>query len=181
MGFLGGKRFRGVVLLLVVAGSAGLSACSYTFDEAGLATGPPASTFRPAPPPPLTADPALAKEQASNQTQLDKILGPRPSNLVIGASGGLSGDGHGTSLPAVPSGRYKLTAGCAGVTEAALLIAQPGQKGGTNHELPLKCGTASSMTVDLRAGQLLTQLVPTTTEPGRAAVAGFWMVPAPRK
>jgi hypothetical protein len=74
-----------------------------------------------------------------------------------------------------------VTAACAGVTEAALLIAQPGQREGTNHELALKCGTASSMTVDLRAGQLLTQLVPTTTEPGDAAVAGFWIVPAPQK
>ncbi|MFC7850898.1 hypothetical protein ACFUTU_20755 [Arthrobacter sp. NPDC057388] len=138
-------------------------------------------TSRPAPPPPPTVDSALAKAQAINQTQLDKILGPRPSDLVIGTSGGLTGDGHGTSLPAVPSGRYKVTAACAGVTEAALLIAQPGQREGTNHELALKCGTASSMTVDLRAGQLLTQLVPTTTEPGDAAVAGFWIVPAPQK
>lgn len=178
MGFLGGKQVRGMALFLVLASSAGaLSACAYTDDEAGPATAPPASTSR-RPPPPPTADPALANEQARNQTQLDRILGPRPSNLVIGASGGLSGDGHGTSLPAIPSGRYKVTAACAGVTEAALLITQPDRRGGTSHELALKCGKAKTMTVNLKAGQVLSHLVPTTTEPGEAAVAGFWMVPA---
>jgi hypothetical protein len=71
-----------------------------------------------------------------------------------------------------------VTSACVGVTDAALLIAQPDRRGGTNHELALKCGTASSMTVNLEVGQVFAHLVPMTTEPGTAAVAGFWMVPA---
>jgi hypothetical protein len=177
MGFLGGKHVRSMTLLLVLASSAGaLSACAYTDDEA--AERHPV-TSRPAPPPPRTADPALAKEQASNQAQLDKILGPKPSDLVLGGSGGLGGDGHRTSLPGIPEGRYKVTSACVGVTDATLLIAQPDRRGGTNHELALKCGTASSMTVNLEVGQVFAHLVPMTTEQGTAAVAGFWMVAAP--
>lgn len=175
MWFLGGKQIRGLTLLLVLACSAGaLSACAYTDDEAAA----PPVTSRPAPPPRPTADPAVAREQANNQAQLDRILGPSPSDLVLGGSGGLGGDGHRTSLPGIPQGRYKVTSACVGVSDAALLIAQPDRRGGTNHELALKCGTASSMTVNLEAGQVLTHLVPMTTEPGGAAVAGFWMVPA---
>ncbi|MFC9352870.1 hypothetical protein [Arthrobacter sp. NPDC057013] len=179
MGFLGGKRVRGMVLLLVVASSAGLSACSYTDDEAGLATAPPASTSRPAPPPPPKADPALAEKQAANQSQLDRILGPRPAALVFGGSGGLGGDGHRTSLSGIPGGRYKVTSACVGITDATLLIAQPDSRGGTTHELALKCGTASTMTVNLDVGKVFAHLVPMTTERSNAAVAGFWMVPAP--
>ncbi|MET3934381.1 hypothetical protein [Arthrobacter sp. OAP107] len=156
-----------------------MSACAYTDDEAGPATAPPASTSRPAPPPPPTANPALAQEQASNQTQLDRLLGPRPSDLVLGGSGGLVGDGHRTSLPGIPKGRYKVTSACVGVSDAALLITQPDRRGGSSHEPALKCGTASSMTVNLEVGQVFAHLVPMTTEPGTAAVAGFWMVPAP--
>jgi hypothetical protein len=169
-----------MALLLVLAGPAGvLSACTYTDDEAASATASSPVTSRPAPPPPPTADPALAKEQASNQTQLDPLLGPRPSSLVLGGSGGLGGDGHRTSLPGIPKGRYKVTSACVGVTDAALLIAQPDRRGGTSHELALKCGTASSMTVDFEVGKVFAHLVPMTTEPGTAAVAGFWMVPGP--
>ncbi|MDQ1058309.1 hypothetical protein QFZ23_002210 [Arthrobacter globiformis] len=180
MWFIGGKHVRGMTLLLVMASLAGvLSACAYTDDEAAPATASPPVPSRPAPPPPPTADPALAKEQASNQTQLDQLLGPRPSDLVLGSSGGLGGDGHRTSLPGIPEGRYKVTSACVGVTDAALLIAQPDRRGGSSHELALKCGTARSMTVNLEAGQVFAHLVPMTTEPGTAAVAGFWLVPAP--
>jgi hypothetical protein len=180
MGFLGGKRVRGIALLLVLASSAGaLGACTYTDDEPTPATASPPVTSRPAPPPPPTADPALAKEQAGNQAQLDQLLGPRPSSLVLGGSGSLGGDGHRTSLPGIPKGRYKVTSACVGVTDAALLIAQPDRRGGSSHELALKCGTARSMTVNLEVGQVFAHLVPMTTEPGSAAVAGFWMVPAP--
>jgi hypothetical protein len=35
------------------------------------------------------------------------------------------------------------------------------------------------MTVNLEAGQVFAHLVPRTTESGSAAVAGFWLVPAP--
>ena len=88
MGFFGGNRVRGMALVLALASSAGvLSACAYTDDEAAT----PPATSRPAPPPPPTADPALAEKQASNQVQLDRILGPRPSELVLGGSGGLGG------------------------------------------------------------------------------------------
>jgi hypothetical protein len=180
MGFIGGKRVRGTTLLLVLVSSAGvLNACAYADDEAGPATARPPVTSRPALLPQPAADPALAEEQASNEAQLNRILGPKPSDLVLGGSGGLSGDGHRTSLPGIPSGRYKVTSTCAGVREAALLIAQPDRKGGTNHELALKCGTAASMTVNLEAGQVIAHLVPTTTEPDSPAVAGFRIVPAP--
>jgi hypothetical protein len=180
MWFIGGKHVRGMTLLLVLASSAGvLSACAYTDDdEASPATASPPATSRLAPLPPPSADPVLAKEQASNQTQLDQLLGPRPSALVLAGSGGLSGDGHRTSLPGIPKGRYKVTAACVGVTDAALLIAQPDRRGGSSHELALKCGTARSMTVNLEVGQVFAHLVPMTTEPGSGAVAGFWMVPA---
>ena len=179
MGFLGGKRAGGMALLLVLAGSAGaLSACAYTDDEAGPVTAPPASTSRTAPPRQPTADPALAREQASNQTQLDRILGPRPSDLVLGGSGGLSGDGHRTSLSGLPKGSYMVTSSCVGVTEASLLIAQPDRRGGTNYELALKCGRTGGMIVNLETGPVFAHLVPSTTEGRRAAVAGFWMVPA---
>ncbi|WP_395403891.1 hypothetical protein ACHMXB_06755 [Arthrobacter sp. UC242_113] len=176
MGFIGGKRVRAMALLLVLASSAGaLSACAYTFDEAA----PPPATSRPAPPPPPTADPALAEKQASNEVQLDRILGPRPFDLVLGGSGGIGGDGHRTSLPGIPHGRYKVTSACVGITDASLLLAQPDRRGGSaTYELALKCGTTSTMTVNLEAGQVFAHLVPMTTEPG-AAVAGFWMVPAP--
>jgi hypothetical protein len=121
----------------------------------------------------------LAEKEASNQVKLDRILGPRPSDLVLGGSGGLGSDGHRTSLPGVPQGRYKVTSACVGITDAALLITQPDRRGGSTRELALKCGTASTMTVNLAAGQVLTHLVPMTTEPDSAAVAGFWMIPAP--
>ena len=179
MGFLGGKRVRGMTLLLVLASSASvLSACTYTDDEAGPATVAPASTSRPATPRQTTADPALAREQASNQAQLDRILGPTPPDLVLGGSGGLGGDGHRTSLPGLPKGSYRVTSSCVGVAEAALLIAQPDRRGGTNYELELKCGTAGGMIVNLETSRVFAHLVPTTTEERRAAVAGFWMVPA---
>ncbi|MFE4837927.1 hypothetical protein ACFRAU_24995 [Arthrobacter sp. NPDC056691] len=156
-----------------------MNACAYTDDETTSATAAAPVISRPAPPPPPTADPALAGKQASNQTQLEKILGPRPSALVLGGSGGLGGDGYRTSLPGIPQGRYQVTSACVGVSDAALFIAQPDRRGGTTHELALKCGTASTMTVDLATGQVLTHLVPMTTEPGGSAVAGFWLVPAP--
>lgn len=35
------------------------------------------------------------------------------------------------------------------------------------------------MTVNLETGRVFAHLVPTTTEPGSGAVAGFWLVPAP--
>jgi hypothetical protein len=180
MGFIGGKHVRGITLLLVLASSTGvLSACAYMDDEASPETASPPVTSRPVPPPLPTADPALAKEQASNQTQLDRILGPKPSDLVLGGTGGLGGDGHRTSLPGIPKGRYKVTSACVGVSDAALLLAQPDNRGGSSHELALKCGAARSMTVNLEVGQVFAHLVPMTTEPGTAAVAGFWMVPAP--
>jgi hypothetical protein len=178
MGFNGGKLVGGMTLVLILAISAeALTACVYTDDEAGPATTPPASTSRTAPP---TADPALARELASNQTQLDRILGPRPSDLVLGGSGGLSGDGHRTSLPGLPKGSYLVTSSCVGgVTEASLLIARPDRRGGTNYELELKCGRTGGMIVKLETGPVFAHLVPTTTVERRAAVAGFWMVPAP--
>jgi hypothetical protein len=175
MGLSGGKQVSGLAFFLALASSAGaLGACAYTDDEAAA----PPATSRPAPPPPPTADPALAEKVAGNQVQLDRILGPRPADLVLGGSGGLGSDGHRTSLPGIPHGRYKVTSACVGITDAALLVAQPDRRGGSTQELALKCGTASTMTVNLEAGQVLTHLVPMTTEPG-AAVAGFWMVPAP--
>lgn len=180
MGFIRGKHVRGITLLLVLAGSAGgLCACAYTDDEPTPETTPPPVTSRPVPAPPPTAHPALAKEQASNQMQLDRILGPKPSDLVLGGTGGLGGDGHRTSLPGIPKGHYKVTSACVGVSDAALLLAQPDHRGGSSHELALKCGTASSMTVNPEVGQVFAHLVPMTTEPGTAAVAGFWIVPAP--
>jgi hypothetical protein len=72
-----------------------------------------------------------------------------------------------------------VTSACVGVSNAALLIAQPDRRGGTNYELELKCGRTGGMLVNLEAGQVRAHLVPMTTEPGGAAVAGFWMVPAP--
>jgi hypothetical protein len=175
MGFIGGKQVSGLTFFLILASCAGaLSACAYTDDEVDASP----ATSRPAPPPPPTADPTLAEKQASNQVQLDRILGPRPSDLVLGGSGGLGGDGHRASSPGIPHGRYKVTSACVGITDAALLIAQPNNRGGSTHELALKCGTTSTMTVNLEAGQVLTHLVPMTTEPV-GAVAGFWMVPAP--
>lgn len=45
--------------------------------------------------------------------------------------------------------------------------------------LALKCGAAGSMTVNLETGRVYAHLVLTTTDPGSAAVAGFWMVPVP--
>lgn len=128
---------------------------------------------------PPTADPAIAREQASNRVQLDRILGPRPLTSSWADPADLGSDGHRTSLPGIPHGRYKVTSACVGITDAALLIAQPDRRGGSTHELALKCGTASTMIVNLAAGQVLTHLVPMTTEPDSAAVAGFWMVPAP--
>jgi hypothetical protein len=119
MGFIGGKQISGLTLLLVLASCRGaLSACAYTDDEVDASP----ATSRPAPPPPPTADPALAEEQASNQVQLDRILGPTPSDLVLGGSGGLGGGGHRTSLPGIPHGRYKVTSACVGTTDAALLV-----------------------------------------------------------
>jgi hypothetical protein len=175
MGFLGGKHLIGPALLLVLSCSAGaLSACAYTDDEAAAQP----ATSRPAPPPPPTADPGLAEKLASNQGQLERILGPAPSGLVLGGSGGLGGDGHRTSLAGIPKGSYLVTSACVGVTEAALLIAQPDRRGGTNYELELKCGRTQGMVVNLEAGPVFAHLVPTTTDPG-AAVAGFWMIPAP--
>ncbi len=35
------------------------------------------------------------------------------------------------------------------------------------------------MTVNLETGRVYAHLVLTTTDPGSAAVAGFWMVPVP--
>jgi hypothetical protein len=179
MGFIGGKPVRGMMLVVFTVSAAVLSACAYTDDEAGTSAAPSPSTSRPAPPRPPTADPALAREQAGNQAQLGRILGPRPSNLVLGGSGGLSGDGHRASLPGLSKGSYLVTSSCVGVTNAALLLAQPDRRGGTNYELELKCGRTGGMIVTLETGPVFAHLVPTTTEESRAAVAGFWMVPAP--
>src|SRR5690349_7372907 len=140
MGFSGRNRVRGMALLLVLASSAGVSsACAYTDDEAGIATAAPASSSRSAPPPPPKADPALADEQASQQVQLERIVGPRPSDLVLGGSGGLGGGGHRASLPGIPHGRYKVTSACVGIADATLLIARPDHRGGSTHELAFKC------------------------------------------
>jgi hypothetical protein len=64
-----------------------------------------------------------------------------------------------------------------GVTDAALLIAQPNRRGGTNYELELKCGRTEGMILNLETGPVSAHLVPTTTAESRTAVAGFWMVP----
>jgi len=138
----------------------------------------PPGYSRPAPPPPPEADPHLAEVQAGNQAQLDRRLGPRPGGVVLGGSGGLGGDGFGTSSIGIPKGSYTVTAACHGVMKASLTLSQSNRRGGTQQELALDCGTATKVNLDLEAGPVSAHAFRMTTEQGSAAVAGFWMVPA---
>jgi hypothetical protein len=179
MATIGGNRSSRAVALLLVLVSSGiaLSACEYQ-DDRPAPSSAPTQTSVPAPPPLPKADPGVAKAQARNQTQLDARLGPQPDGLVLAGSGGLGNDGFRTSAAGIPEGSYAITAACVGVVKASLTISQPDRRGGTAHELALDCGTRTSVKVDLQVGPVSAHFTRMTTEPGRAAVAGFWMVPA---
>lgn len=60
-----------------------------------------------------------------------------------------------------------------------LTVSQPDRRGGTAYEVALDCGTTTSVKLDLSAGPVSAHATRMATEPGRAAVAGFWIVPAP--
>lgn len=177
--FGGKRRVRRIALLLVfVSLGVTLGSCEYA-DEEPAPTAAPTGPSRTASLPPTKADPGLAKVRARNQAQLDIRLGPRPDGVVLGGSGGLDGDGFRTSVVGIPKGSYTVTAACLGVLKASLAISQPDRRGGTGQELVLDCGTATSMKVDLDVGPVSAHAFRMTTEPGSAAVAGFWMAPAP--
>lgn len=180
MATLGGERpVAGTVLLLVMAGAGmAISGCEYADNSPVPVTEPP-SASRTAPPPPPTADPGLAEAQARNQSQLEVLLGSKPGNVVFASSGGISGSGFRGSLAGIPKGTYTVTAACIGVSSASLSITQPDHRGGTEHTLPMECGAKASLKVALEAGPVFAQGNRMTTDPGAAAVAGFWMVPAP--
>ena len=176
----GGKRWvRSLALLLVfISSGAALCSCEYADDELSQASAPPGNS-RPAPGPPPEANRDLAEVQAGNQTQLDTRLGPRPDGVVLGGSGGLGGDGFRTSTVGIPEGSYTVTAACHGVMKASLNLWQPNRRGGTQQEIVLECGTATSVDLNLVAGPVSAHAFRMTTEQGSAAVAGFWMVPKP--
>jgi hypothetical protein len=165
------------MLLVLASSGVALCSCEYMNEEAAPATAHP-GTSRPAPPPLPKADPDLAAVRARNQAQLEIRLGPRPDGVVLGGSGGLGGDGYRASVIGIPKGSYKVTAACLGVLKASLTISQPDRRGGTGHELALDCGKAKSVNLDLDVGPVSAHAFRMTTEPGSAAVAGFWMVPA---
>ncbi len=176
----GGKRWiRGLAVLLVfVSSGAAMTSCAYEDEELSQTTAAPVYS-RPAPAPPPQADADLAEVQAGNQAELDIRLGPRPDGVVLGGSGGLGGDGFRTSVVAIPEGSYTVTAACHGVMKASLSLWQPNRRGGTQQELVLECGTASSRDLNLVAGPVSAHAIRMTTEQGSAAVAGFWLVPKP--
>ena len=177
---MGEKRWirpTGLVLVLACSGIA-LGACEYADDNpAPAASSPePSRTAHPRPP---TADPRVAEAAAKNQAQLDVLLGPSPEGVVLAGSGGLGSDGFRTSVPGIPKGRYTVTAACVGVRTASLSISQSDRRGGTAHELALECGTVASTKVNLEVGPVSAHGFRMSTDPRAAAVAGFWIVPAP--
>jgi hypothetical protein len=180
MATLGGRRrVPGTALLLILAGvGMVISGCEYAEDDPVLAASPPGPS-RATPPPPPIADPGLAEVQARNQAQLEVLLGPRPGNVVFGTSGSIGGSGFRGSSAGIPQGTYTVTAACIGVSSASLSITQPDRRGGKERTLPIKCGTKTSTTLDLGAGPVSVHGIRMSTGTGAAAVAGFWLVPAP--
>ena len=181
----GGIHWSRVIALLLVLASSGIAlrACEYqdaspASPDTAAATSPPAPISRPAPPPVPKADPTIAQVQARNGTHLDRRLGPPPDGLVLGGSGGLGNDGFRLSAPGIPKGSYTLTAECVGMLKASLAVFQSDRRGGTTHEVSLDCGTTAHAKLDLDAGPVSVHITRMTTEPGRTAVAGFWMAPA---
>ncbi|MDR6558625.1 hypothetical protein J2809_002995 [Arthrobacter pascens] len=177
---MGGKRWirpTGLLLVLACSGMA-LGACEYADDSPAPAAASPEPS-RPAPPRPPTADPRVAEVAARNQTQLDSLLGPSPEGVVLAGSGGLGSDGFRTSVIGISKGNYTVTAACVGVRAASLSISQSDRRGGTAHELALDCETVTSTKVNLEVGPVSAHGFRMSTEPGTAAVAGFWIVPAP--
>lgn len=179
MSAFGGNRWSRAIALLLVLASSGvaLSACEYE-DPVPVPADTPAGPSRSTPPPLPKSEPGLAQVQARNQAQLDSRLGPRPEDLVMGASGGLGTDGFRTSVPGIPKGSYTITAACVGVVKASITISQSDRRGGTAHEVALDCGTTTSVKLDLHVGPVSAHATRMTSEPGLTAVAGFWMVPA---
>jgi hypothetical protein len=188
----GGIRWSLAIALLLVLASSGiaLSACEYqdatpASRNTAAATSPPAPKADPSamispqvPPSAPKVDPTIAQVQARNGAQLDSRLGLPPDGLVLGGSGGLGNDGFRLSAPGIPKRNYTITAECVGTLKASLAVFQSDRRGGTTHEVSLDCGTTAHAKLDLEAGPVSVHITRMTTEPGRTAVAGFWMAPA---
>jgi hypothetical protein len=180
MSRLGGRHWiRGAALLLaVVCSGSVISGCEYTDDFADT-TAAPTRSSRPAPPRPPTADPDLAKDEATNMDDLDVLLGPPPGGIVVAGAGGLGGSGFRKSVSAVGKGSYMVTAACIGTPKASLFLSQSDRRSETSQELALDCGSSASMKLDLEDGPVLAQGIRRTVDAGAGSVIGFWMTPAP--
>ena len=161
-----------VLAVMVLAG------CEYA-DDVGLspaAVSPAAASHLTGTPlPSLDAQPDIT--EARNMTELQRLLGAPPQELLMGGSGGLGGDGFRTSRRAAGQGTYTVTAACVGLPAAHLSISQ-GRPGSPGLELDLDCGSRIQAKVVLETGPVSSHMESPNAAPGSGGVAGLMIVPA---
>lgn len=163
MSALGGKRLVrcGAMLLAVLLGTAGLSACEY-------ATADDPRAERPA----GVSSPDPVDPYEDNLEALAKLLGPRSSHGLpygTGTSAGWTAD--------VSTGEYLLTAACVGSPGAEVAVTN-GDAAPEKSSIP--CGMGKVIHIDVKTGKVLAEVVPDVVGPGTVTGIRLDPHPAPR-
>lgn len=164
------------MVVLALAASLGLAGCEVADDVGVPGTDIRPSTRATAPQPQPTQDPKIAAKAKRNQSEVDRILGAQPADLMMGASGGI---GFRSSIRHVDSGKYFATVACAGTPNALLTISQNGLRDGGTLDLNVECGKAVQSAVELKSGPVTVQVVRNSTDPGLGAAVGFRLTNRP--
>ncbi len=137
------------VLCLLLSG--GLAACTYQGAGDPARTAATEQSSRPAPSVP-TKGPEILDAEKRNYAELQKRLATARGPALIDDSGPADGPGVGFSKTAkvTTAGRYTVTAACAGIPNAQMVIFAPGSK--QLLSLDLDCSGVSSQVVELEDG-----------------------------
>ncbi len=168
-----GAWYRPAFALSLLVPLGGAAGCTYEFDEPAHTTAPAQAADSPT----AYIDPLVIEREVKNYREVDRLLKAVPGPVLLFEEGPLDGPvrGFGATAEVPASGKYTVTAACAGASGAKVAIGQehPGSPF-RPVELALDCIAATIQVMELQQGYVFAHLVlPTPGDtPWTGAVGG---------